>query len=511
MFKPLSSTHGVSSLLSTHEIKWRDRQLFLESKGYMLRPRLRPGWTPSWISAGQHYEFFEDSTRLPLRPLLVDATRISDDKLVCIKEVKTGDQETRIALTLSEIDDPANHSVPILDNFVDPVNKSISYLVMPFLRLSDDPTFGVVEEVVDWADQVLEGLAFMHSCGVAHRDSSFKNILMDATRMFPRGFHPVRDVFLPHDILAPAPVIPRLDVGVRYYFVDYRISSYFLEGERQLVFGFAGRDRDVPELSDEVPYDPFKVDIFTIGNVMRREFVGNYSNLSFFIPVIEAMTQSDPSIRPSAELALQQWRTIRGRINILHRFWSIDSTFRQDARQEIASHIFWDLSVDVCLPRLGVSANDIIITDRLICIHNLFFEILTPQARRDAQFDARPFVGALKMSDGFTSPRVNAARIKDYQGSGHPVRVTGKVLNFSDDETHLVMEASDGGHVKVLLPAPPQPHNVTDTFVESIGTVVDASTIKFMACINMGSKLDLALVNQVVELTFDPKFRGRLF
>ncbi|KAH9171322.1 hypothetical protein EDB89DRAFT_1971945 [Lactarius sanguifluus] len=73
------------------------------------------------------------------------------------------------------------------------------------------------------------------------------------------------------------------------------------------------------------------------------------------------------------------------------------------------------------------------------------------------------------------------------------------------------MEASDGGQVKVLLPAPPQPHNVTDTFVEIIGTVVDASTIKFMACINMGSKLDLALVNQVVELTFDPKFRGRLF
>ncbi|KAI9458629.1 replication factor A protein 3 [Lactarius psammicola] len=115
------------------------------------------------------------------------------------------------------------------------------------------------------------------------------------------------------------------------------------------------------------------------------------------------------------------------------------------------------------------------------------------------------------MSDGFTSPRVNAARIKNYLGSGHPVRVTGKVLNFSDDETHLLMEASDGGHVKVLLPPPPQPHDVTDTFVEIIGNVVDASTIKFMTCINMGPKLDLALVNQVVELTFDPKFRGRLF
>lgn len=32
------------------------------------------------------------------------------------------------------------------------------------------------------------------------------------------------------------------------------------------------------------------------------------------------MTQIDPSRRPSADLALQQWQTIRGRINILRRF-----------------------------------------------------------------------------------------------------------------------------------------------------------------------------------------------
>lgn len=101
---------------------------------------------------------------------------------------------------------------------------------------------------------------------------------MDATRMFPRGFHPVRDSFLPHDMSTLAPVVSRLYVGVKYYFVDYRISSYFPEGtERQLVLGlaskFPGHDQDVPELSDEVPYDPFKVDIFTIGNLLRREFV----------------------------------------------------------------------------------------------------------------------------------------------------------------------------------------------------------------------------------------------
>jgi hypothetical protein len=75
---------------------------------------------------------------------------------VYIKEVRTGDLEPSIALMLSAIDDPTSHSVPILDTFEDSVNKSISYLVMPFLRLTDNPRFEIVEEVLDFADQILE-------------------------------------------------------------------------------------------------------------------------------------------------------------------------------------------------------------------------------------------------------------------------------------------------------------------------------------------------------------------
>ena len=91
-----------------------------------------------------------------LRPLLVDATRISDGKLVYIKEVKTGDQESRIASILAVVEDPANHSVPILDTFMDPADDSISYIVMPFLRLSNNPPFETVGEMADFVDQVLE-------------------------------------------------------------------------------------------------------------------------------------------------------------------------------------------------------------------------------------------------------------------------------------------------------------------------------------------------------------------
>ncbi|KAH9973838.1 kinase-like domain-containing protein [Lactifluus volemus] len=295
-------TPGISERLSSHEVKWRDRQPFLESKGYMLRPRFRPGWEL------KPRRLCEDFPLLPLRPLLVDATRISDGKLVYIKEVETGDLE----------------SLPILDTFVDYADESISYIVMPFLRLLDNPPFETVGEVVDFADQILEGLVFMHSHGVAHRDCSPKNVLMDASHMFPLGFHPVKDLLLP-DISNPAPIIPRRHAGVKYYFIDYGISSYFPAGGSQdhQVLGLAGRDQDVPELSDEVPYDPFKVDIFTIGNVFFRKFCNDYSNLRFFRPLAVSMTQLDPTRRPTAEEALRQWRAIRGNLNFVCRNWRL--------------------------------------------------------------------------------------------------------------------------------------------------------------------------------------------
>jgi hypothetical protein len=108
---------------------------------------------------------------------------------------------------------------------------------------------------------------------LSHRDCSLKNILMDATHMYPLGFHPVEDLFL-DDIKTLAPRISRLEAGVKYYFVEYGISSYFPPGSRrELVVGIAGRDQDVPEISNDpdVPYDPFKVDIFTIGNDIHEE------------------------------------------------------------------------------------------------------------------------------------------------------------------------------------------------------------------------------------------------
>ncbi len=105
-------------------------------------------------------------------------------------------------------------------------------------------------------------------------DCAYKNIMMDATAMFPRGFHPVTDICLPDDITRFAPTLPRSKVPVTYYFVDFGLSSLFAADQAsRLVTGSFGLDEEVPELSDEVPYDPFKVDIFILGNLFRQQFV----------------------------------------------------------------------------------------------------------------------------------------------------------------------------------------------------------------------------------------------
>ena len=106
-----------------------------------------------------------------------------------------------------------------------------------------------------------------------YRDCAYKYVMMDATAMYPQGFHLIRADFLPHDLQRLAPVLSRNGVSVTYYFVGFGISSWFQPDERdRLVLGTVGLDKDAPELADEVPYDPLGVDIFALGNMFRENF-----------------------------------------------------------------------------------------------------------------------------------------------------------------------------------------------------------------------------------------------
>ena len=94
----------------------------------------------------------------------MDATRIEDGKLVYIKRVKTGDQESTILALLNTSSaraDPRNHAVPLLDQFQDDVDPSISYIVMPFLRPLDWPPPERVQDCIELVTQFLEVRSFV--------------------------------------------------------------------------------------------------------------------------------------------------------------------------------------------------------------------------------------------------------------------------------------------------------------------------------------------------------------
>lgn len=54
--RPEMRAGGLSNL----EKQWANRQTALEEAGYMLRPRYRPGWQPSWIGTSRFFVNLED-------------------------------------------------------------------------------------------------------------------------------------------------------------------------------------------------------------------------------------------------------------------------------------------------------------------------------------------------------------------------------------------------------------------------------------------------------------------
>ncbi|KLO08628.1 hypothetical protein SCHPADRAFT_916894 [Schizopora paradoxa] len=298
--------------LSNGEKFWRDTQPFLLKHGYELRPRFRPGWIPSWRSTGESPVYCEDSM-YNMHPKTIDATRLRDGKAVFLKRVAKGSPEVEILQYLSDPQlrsDPRNHTVPLLDFLIGEGENN--FLVMPVLRRFGDPPFVYVGEVVDFVRQTLEGLAFLHDVGIAHRDCSDLNIMLDADSLYPESFHPSWQSRKRHE-RGLAPHINRADSSspVVYYFTDYGISTLFTDPTKpRLVTGMHCQDKEVPELSNEVPYDPYQTDIFILGNVYRTTLTNIYSNLSFLLPLVDEMTRTQPHNRPSAPEALAMFNSI---------------------------------------------------------------------------------------------------------------------------------------------------------------------------------------------------------
>ena len=67
--------------LTEFEKWWSDRYNFLESRGYRLRSRFRPGWTPQWLGTPIHPVYVKDSYGIRVSTALIltpKATRLDN-------------------------------------------------------------------------------------------------------------------------------------------------------------------------------------------------------------------------------------------------------------------------------------------------------------------------------------------------------------------------------------------------------------------------------------------------
>lgn len=99
------------------------------------------------------------------------------------------------------------------------------------------------------------------------------NIMLDGTPMYPEGFHPTLQDLREEGFHSATYISRSSTTGVRYFITDFGLSTQFKDGETRSVTGIDCQDKEVPELSEDEPYDPFAVDVFTLGNLYRKELI----------------------------------------------------------------------------------------------------------------------------------------------------------------------------------------------------------------------------------------------
>ncbi|KAJ7140478.1 hypothetical protein C8R43DRAFT_1238429 [Mycena crocata] len=319
--------------LDETERYWVDHHDWLKESGYLLRPRFRPGWVPSWVTDPRKEAMFcEDSW--PPRGYVIDAVCVSDGSNVLLKKIKNDvhPHEVEIGKLFTDLGpSPSNHCVPILRVLQPPDDGNISIIVMPLLRKYDSPRFDTIGEAVEFFRQMFEGLQFMHHHHVAHRDGNSNNILMDGQHLYPRGFHP--DVA--HQHLKPTTYLPtfsraahytRTQRPVKYYFIDFGLSRHYDSIEDPPMEDIiVGGDKSPPEhaIPGQDTADPFATDIYYIGNVIRTEFLDGNKELylyprlgfEFMRPLVSDMVQSEPTMRPKIDEVVVRFEEIRKRLS----------------------------------------------------------------------------------------------------------------------------------------------------------------------------------------------------
>ncbi|TRM61100.1 kinase-like domain-containing protein [Schizophyllum amplum] len=327
----LGHSRGSLGQLTEDEEWWAAHQPWLESCGYILRQRYRPGWEASWHESRKELLDCEDHLAISYW-FLLDATRASDGQPVIFKRINVMQfpDEVEVTSMLSSphlAADPRNRCVPCLEVLRVPNEDNLSIIVLPLLRDYADPRFDTVGEVVDCLGQILECVQFLHDHHIAHRDIKSGNIMVDASNMYPRPFHPL-DQTMRADWRGRARHFSRTERPVRYHLIDFGLSTDFEATEPPyLDYPVWGGYKTVPEFQGDgyyKQYDPFPTDVYYLGTWIRQDFLdgifgGENNNLvvtskrlglEFLRPLVNEMTREDPAARPSIDEVMDKFNAL---------------------------------------------------------------------------------------------------------------------------------------------------------------------------------------------------------
>ncbi|KAF8872165.1 kinase-like domain-containing protein [Infundibulicybe gibba] len=300
------------------EVFWRNLTPWLKEQGYVLRPRYQPDWVASWKTSGKSWIGCEDG-QIRMACLifqwhhLMDATRTSDQATVVLKRIVLTKypHEVPIAQMFSSEPlqkDPHNRCVPVYEVLPVPGEDDIALLVMPFLIGLSQPEYETIGEVVEFFRQIFEGLCFMHSQHIAHRDCKSDNIMMDSSRLYREPVHPA-NIWRTRDYTKPSQFkYTRTQKPVKYYFIDFGLSrQYVATEEHPLAEPLWGGTQGLPEYETGELVNPFHVDVYCIGNIVRNF---THVSLEFMDRLVDDMMQANPNKRPTMDEVVARFEKI---------------------------------------------------------------------------------------------------------------------------------------------------------------------------------------------------------
>ncbi|KZW02376.1 hypothetical protein EXIGLDRAFT_829271 [Exidia glandulosa HHB12029] len=314
--------------LEKHELFWVALRPYLLDLGYEISSRYSPGWRytgpavadvfpPSirdglQASPAERAVYAQIPDAKPLSSLAfrtVQAVRLSTHEHVVIKILCTrpGRPEAGELALLQFLNAepqrsrPDNVCVPLLDVLELPSIPSCPKLasdfrivVMPELQPVYDsiPTCTIRAYPLHLLRQALDGLAFLHSLGIAHRD-----IVADHIMTTPGG--------PPHKV----------------YFIDFGLATRHEDLSAKV--GWVGGQLPPPEILYCEPkdaYNPFMADVYNLGLVLSMLFDVDYPRTGTLYQLGKHMRVLEPKKRCTAEEAATALRAYVKRMRLKKYF-----------------------------------------------------------------------------------------------------------------------------------------------------------------------------------------------